>query len=63
MDINKTMEREVKTQEEYSELMKKYIENMDDKERLAWEIAKDHLESSFDLEKSIGFKKFAEKNK
>ena len=45
------------------QLMKKYVENMDDKERVAYEIAKDHLESSFDLVKSIGFKKFAEKNK
>lgn len=63
MDITKTMEHDTESQEEYSELMKKYIENMDDKERLAFEIAKDHLESSFDLEKSIGFKKFAEKNK
>ena len=56
---NTNMESEDKT----TELMKKYIENMDDKERVAYEIAKDHLQSSFDLVKSIGYKKFAENNK
>ena len=49
--------------DEITELMKRYIESMDDKERVAYEIAKDHLQSSFDLVKSIGYKKFAEKNK
>tara|TARA_Y100000287_G_C13994419_1_gene244420 strand:- start:158 stop:397 length:240 start_codon:yes stop_codon:yes gene_type:complete len=49
--------------DEITELMKRYIESMNDKERVAYEIAKDHLQSSFDLVKSIGYKKFAEKNK
>jgi hypothetical protein len=35
-----------------------YIENMDEKTRVAYEIAKNHLETSFDLEKSIDFQKF-----
>ena len=56
---NNNMEDKDKT----TELMKKYIESMNDKERVAYEIAKDHLQSSFDLVKSIGYKKFAEKNK
>ena len=43
------------------ELIKKYMENMDDKERTAYEIAKEHLGSSFDLVKSLGFIKFAQK--
>lgn len=42
---------------------KQYVDGMDDKERLAFEIAKDHLGSSFDLSKSIGFKKFVDKKK
>ena len=50
-------------EDEMTELVRKYIESMNDKEKLAYESAKDHLESSFDLVKSIGYKKFAEKNK
>ena len=37
------------------EQQKKYLESLDEKEKLALEIAKDHLKSSFDLEKSIDF--------
>ena len=48
---------------EYTKDEKHYIDRMDDKERIAFEIAKDHLGSSFDLSKSIGFKKFADKKK
>lgn len=36
----------------------KYIESMSDKDKEAYMIAKKHLGSSFDIEKSIGFKKF-----
>lgn len=43
------------------EMMKKYIESMDDKDRTAYEIAKEHLGSSFDLVKSLGYIKFIEK--
>ena len=31
---------------------------MDDKTRQTYEIAKEHLESSFDITKSIGFKQY-----
>lgn len=37
------------------EIIKKYIKNMTKEEKQAYEIAKSHLESSFDVEKSIGF--------
>lgn len=43
-------------------LIEKYMKHMSDKEKLAFEIAKDHLGSSFDIEKCIGFKKFVNKN-
>ncbi len=43
---------------EYNFLINKYIESLDDKEKIAINIAKDHLKSSFNLEKSIGFIKF-----
>lgn len=41
----------------------KYLQQMDTKEREAYEIAKKHLGSSFSLKKSIGFKKFIQSNK
>jgi hypothetical protein len=39
-------------------MIKLYIESMDDKMRLAYKIAIDSLGSSFDIEKSLGFIKF-----
>ena len=38
-----------------------YVEQMTKKEKRAYEIAKSHLQTSFDLEKSIGYKKFIQK--
>jgi len=43
--------------------VEKYMEHMNDKERQAYNIAKKHLGSSFDIEKSIGFKQFIKTNK
>ena len=43
--------------------VEKYIEHMNDKEKQAYNIAKKHLGSSFDIEKSIGFKQFIKTNK
>ena len=41
----------------------KYIDNMDDKEKQAYLIAKKHLESSFSLKKSIGFTQYVSSKK
>lgn len=38
-----------------------YFDAMDDKQRQVYEIAKDHLGSSFHLRKSIGFQQYLEK--
>ena len=43
--------------------VEKYIESMNDKEKKAYNIAKKHLGSSFDIQKSIGYKKFMKTNK
>ena len=43
------------------ELKKTYLQNLDEKERVAMEIAKDHLKTSFDLEKCIDFKNWSSK--
>ena len=40
------------------EIIKIYIDQLSENEKKGLEIAKDHLESSFSLEKSIGFLKF-----
>lgn len=38
-----------------------YIAQMSPQEKLVLKIATEHLESSFDIEKSIGFKEWCEK--
>ncbi len=38
--------------------VEKYISQLDEKEKLALKIAKENLESSFDIKKSIGFLKW-----
>lgn len=48
-----------KTDEEI--LNDKYVEQLDDIHKVAYLIAKDHLESSFDLTKSIGFNEWNKK--
>jgi len=42
--------------------IKAYLAQLDDKEKIAYEIAKEHLGSSFNLVKSIGFQKWLQKN-
>jgi len=44
------------------ELIEKYIKQLDEKEKVAYKIAKEHLGSSFNIEKSIGFQKWLKKN-
>jgi hypothetical protein len=43
------------------DFINEYIETMNEKEKIAFNIAKSHLGSSFDIEKCIGFIKFYEK--
>ena len=42
-------------------LTNEYLSQLSTKEKRAYEIAKSHLQTSFDLEKSIGYKKFIQK--
>jgi len=42
--------------------IQKYMESLTEKERVALEIAKDHLESSFDMERSVGYIEFKKNN-
>lgn len=43
-------------------LINSYIEQLDHLEKIAYDIAREHLESSFTIEKSIGFKQWKEEN-
>jgi hypothetical protein len=42
-------------------LTEQYLKTLSEKERQAYEIAKDHLGSSFELEKAVGFLKWLQK--
>ena len=44
-------------------MLDEYLKQMDEKTRQVYEIAKEHLESSFNIKKSIGYKKWVEKKK
>tara|TARA_B100000242_G_C43026852_1_gene478152 strand:- start:1317 stop:1493 length:177 start_codon:yes stop_codon:yes gene_type:complete len=52
---------ESSSQTNNEELEKKYIESFTKNELKAYEIAKSHLEMSFDLNKSIGFQEWKKK--
>ena len=42
-------------------MIQEYLQQMSPSEKIAYDIAVKNLESSFDIEKSIGFKEFVEK--
>lgn len=46
-----------------NELLNEYILSLTDKERQAYEIARSHLGSSFNLQRSNGFKEFLKQKK
>jgi len=46
---------ENKQQDQKSKLESEYLDSLTEKERVSYEIAKEHLGMSFQLDKSIGF--------
>jgi hypothetical protein len=50
-----------KTEEEQNK-EQEYISQLGEKEKIAYEIAKNHLGTSFSLKKSIGYKEWLKKN-
>ena len=48
---------------EHADLLRLYVEQLSEIERIVLDIAKDQLETSFCLEKSIGFIDWCKKNK
>ena len=60
--VKKKIKKEDKKEITIDDLKTNYINSMDEKEKIAYNIAKEHLGSSFNLEKSIGFQKWLKKN-
>lgn len=55
-------ERHSHSQSILEQYIQEYIESLDETEKLVLEIAKDHLESSFCIERSVGFVKWLKDN-
>ena len=51
-----TKKRKIKLKKKTPE--QQYVESFTDKEKKAYEIAKEHLQTSFSLTKSLGFQKW-----
>ena len=62
MDTNK-MEKPTESSAEIKTLIETYISQLNDIEKKVLTIAKEHLETSFSIEKSIGFKQWLKNNK
>ena len=43
---------------EYAPAVERYVSSFNEIDKMCFEIAKSHLKSSFNIEKSVGFKKF-----
>jgi hypothetical protein len=66
MDTNKMdtkMEKPTESSAEIKTLIETYISQLNDIEKKVLTIAKEHLETSFSIEKSIGFKQWLKNNK
>jgi hypothetical protein len=61
MDTNK-MNTTTKSSTEIKNLIDNYISQLNDIEKKVLTIAKEHLETSFSIEKSIGFKQWLKTN-
>ena len=62
MDTNK-MNTTTESSPELKSLIEKYISQLNDIEKKVFTIAQEHLETSFSIEKSIGFKQWLNDNK
>ena len=63
--MDPTMEKHTETEKdaEIKNLIDKYISQLNDIEKKVLRIAQEHLETSFSIEKSIGFKQWLKSNK
>lgn len=56
--IVKSSKNKINTNKTNINPIEKYLNSLNDKEKIALNIAKDHLGSSFDIERCIGFQEF-----
>lgn len=56
-------EKEITQEQIIQELVKEYISTLSDREKMVLEIAKEHLQSSFCIERSVGFVKWKNSKK
>lgn len=56
-------EKEITQERTIQELVKEYISTLNDREKMVLEIAKEHLQSSFCIERSVGFVKWKNSKK
>jgi len=57
------MDKSIESSAEIKNLIDKYISQLNDIEKKVLTIAQEHLETSFSIEKSIGFKQWLKNNK
>ena len=50
------------SENEKSELIQKYINQLSEVDKIAMQIAKENLKTSFDIEKSLGYKDWLKNN-
>ena len=62
-NMDKPTESKNDTETEMKNLINIYISQLNDIEKKVLTIAKEHLETSFSIEKSIGFKQWLKNNK
>lgn len=56
-------EKEITQEQTIQEQVKEYISTLNDREKMVLEIAKEHLQSSFCIERSVGFVKWKNSKK
>lgn len=57
------MDKQLSSPEHQNAQIQKYLDSLNSSEKKAYEIAKTKLESSFDIQKSIGFLEFMKSQK
>lgn len=62
LKIKKKVKKVKNKETKKNDLKNKYLTSLNEKEKIAYNIAVRHLGSSFNLEKSIGFQKWLKKN-
>jgi len=63
MNDNNYNSKEITQEQTIQEQVKEYISTLNDREKMVLEIAKEHLQSSFCIERSVGFVKWKNSKK